>query len=59
MNPLLDFSALPRYPELRPEHIAPAMDQLLAEGRATVEGVFDVAAQPDLLHVFQKDDVHQ
>jgi len=38
-NPLLDFSGLPRFPELKPEHVAPAMDQLLAQGRATVDRV--------------------
>jgi oligopeptidase A len=36
LNPLLDFSGLPRFAELKPEHVAPAMDQLLAEGRAAV-----------------------
>src|SRR5690349_14077171 len=36
MNPLLDFSGLPRFAEIRPEHVAPAMDRLLAEGRAAV-----------------------
>jgi oligopeptidase A len=37
MNPLLNFSGLPRFSELKPEHVAPALDPLLAEGRATVE----------------------
>src|SRR2546422_2207763 len=39
MNPLLDFSGLPRFAELKPEHIAPAVDQLLADGRATIDRV--------------------
>jgi oligopeptidase A len=39
MNPLLDFSGLPRFAELKPEHVAPAVDQLLADGRATIERV--------------------
>jgi oligopeptidase A len=39
MNPLLDFSGLPRFADIRPEHIAPAMDRLLAEGRDTVARV--------------------
>jgi len=39
VNPLLDFSGLPRFAELRPEHVAPAMDQLLAEGRAVIAAV--------------------
>ncbi|MDO8413043.1 MAG: oligopeptidase A, partial [Gallionellaceae bacterium] len=34
MNPLLDFSGLPRYAEIRAEHITPAIDQLLAANRA-------------------------
>jgi len=33
-NPLLEFSALPRFAEIRPEHAAPAIDALLAEARA-------------------------
>ena len=43
-NPLLDFSGLPRFADLRPEHVTPAMEQLLAEGRATVQSV--AGAQP-------------
>ena len=29
-NPLLDFSDLPRFDQIRPEHVAPAIFQLLA-----------------------------
>jgi oligopeptidase A len=39
MNPLLDFSGLPRFGELKPDHVTPAVDQLLGEGRATIERV--------------------
>src|SRR5713101_10079755 len=35
-NPLLDFSDLPRYSSVRPEHVAPAIDQLLVENRALI-----------------------
>jgi len=35
-NPLLDFSGLPRFSEIRPEHVTPAVDELLAAGRATI-----------------------
>ena len=35
-NPLLEFSGLPRYADIRPEHVAPAIDLLLAEARAAV-----------------------
>ena len=31
MNPLLDFSGLPRFAEIKPEHVAPAIDKLLAD----------------------------
>ena len=43
-NPLLDFSGLPRFPDLRPEHVAPAMEQLLAEGRAATQAASRAAA---------------
>jgi len=36
VNPLLDFSGLPRYGSVRPEHIAPAVDELLGENRALI-----------------------
>jgi oligopeptidase A len=36
MNPLLDFTGLPRFAEIRPAHVTPAVDQLLAECRAAV-----------------------
>jgi oligopeptidase A len=37
LNPLLDFSGLPRYAEIEPTHVAPAIDQLLAEARSAVK----------------------
>ena len=37
MNPLLDFSGLPRFSSIRPEHVGPAIDTLLAEARATID----------------------
>ena len=43
MNPLLDFNGLPRYTEVRPEHVTPAIDQLLTKNRALVERL---AAEP-------------
>jgi oligopeptidase A len=39
MNPLLDFSGLPRFPDIKPESVTPAMDELIAENRALVERV--------------------
>jgi oligopeptidase A len=36
-NPLLDLSGLPRFDAIAPEHVAPAIDQLLAEAEAAVK----------------------
>ena len=36
-NPLLDTAALPRFDAIRPEHVQPAIDALLAEARAAQE----------------------
>src|SRR6266852_9113333 len=36
VNPLLDFSDLPRYSSVRPEDVGPAIDQLLVENRALI-----------------------
>jgi len=36
-NPLLDFSGLPRFDEVRAEHITPAIDYLLGNARSLVD----------------------
>jgi oligopeptidase A len=36
-NPLLDFADLPRFDLIQPEHVKPAITQLLADGRALIE----------------------
>ncbi len=46
MNPLLDFTGLPRYTEVKPEHVTPAVDQLLAENRALVDKLAAEAGPP-------------
>ncbi|HEX8963595.1 MAG TPA: M3 family metallopeptidase [Rhodocyclaceae bacterium] len=38
-NPLLDFTGLPCFDAVQPEHVAPAITQLLAENRALVERI--------------------
>ena len=38
-NPLLDFSGLPRFAEVRPEHVTPAVEQLLHANRELVAGL--------------------
>ncbi|QJE00805.1 M3 family metallopeptidase [Massilia forsythiae] len=35
-NPLLDFSDLPKFDLIRPEHVTPAIEQLIADARAVV-----------------------
>lgn len=42
-NPLLDYSGLPHFDAIRPEHIAPAIDRLLAEAEAAVKTAETVA----------------
>ena len=46
MNPLLDFSGLPRFADFAPEHVAPAVDQLLAENRALIARLVADPAEP-------------
>jgi oligopeptidase A len=43
MNPLLDYSGLPRFAEFRPELVAPAIDTLLAQCRETVARLTEAA----------------
>jgi oligopeptidase A len=52
-NPLLDFSGLPRFRDILPEHVKPALDALLAENRRQREALltqtrftWDSFAQP-------------
>ncbi|HLX23881.1 MAG TPA: M3 family metallopeptidase [Usitatibacter sp.] len=45
-NPLLDFSSLPRFASIRPEHVAPAVDSLIASGRATIERLAALDSAP-------------
>ncbi|HEY6094643.1 MAG TPA: M3 family metallopeptidase [Gallionellaceae bacterium] len=45
-NPLLDFTGLPRFAEVRPEHVTPAVDYLLQHNRAVVDRLLADTAQP-------------
>ncbi|MEN6584534.1 MAG: M3 family metallopeptidase [Sulfuricella sp.] len=45
-NPLLDFSGLPRFPDIKPAHVTPAVEQLIADNRALVEKLVADAAPP-------------
>ena len=46
MNPLLDFSGLPRFADIRPEHATPAVDELLAICRKMVEACVADTGEP-------------
>jgi len=46
MNPLLDFAGLPRFAEIKPEHVAPAIDQLLEENRALIARLLAAVSTP-------------
>lgn len=43
MNPLLNFSSLPRYDTIQPEHVAPAIAELLAENRRVIKQLEQLA----------------
>jgi len=45
-NPLLDFSGLPRFADVRPEHVAPAVRSLLEDYRTLIDQLTRDAAQP-------------
>jgi oligopeptidase A len=45
-NPLLHFSGLPQFDQVRPEHVTPAITQLLEEARALVAGLGKSTEQP-------------
>ena len=47
MNPLLDFAGLPRFSDIRPEHVTPAVDQLLSECREVVKEAASDSTQPN------------
>jgi oligopeptidase A len=59
-NPLLDFSGLPRFSSIRPEHVAPAVDELIAAGRAAIERVAALDAEPSWEHFVEPlDDANE
>ncbi len=46
MNPLLNFTGLPRFAEIKPEHVSPAITQLLTENRALIARLLTDTAPP-------------
>jgi len=57
-NPLLDFSGLPRFAEIRPEHVSPAVEALLEQARAAV-AVAEAAAPAWESFVSPLEDAHE
>ena len=45
LNPLLDFTGLPRFDAVTPEHVAPAIRELLSENRALIKTLEAPATQ--------------
>jgi oligopeptidase A len=52
-NPLLDHSGLPRFSEIRAEHVRPALDQVLAENRTARERLLEGNATYDWTNFVQ------
>jgi hypothetical protein len=47
VNPLLDLSGLPRFHDIRPEHVEQALDQVLADSRARIAELEQQVEQAD------------
>lgn len=45
-NPLLHFSGLPHFDQVKPEHVTPAVDQLLEESRSLLTRLESAAGEP-------------
>jgi oligopeptidase A len=50
-NPLLDSNGLPAFSAIRPEHIEPAIDSLIAEQRGAIDRIAAAGAERDFDHV--------
>ena len=60
MNPLLDFSALPRFAEIKTEHITPAVDELITRNRALTEKLLADTTPPTWQNFVQPfEDAHE
>jgi oligopeptidase A len=46
-NPLLDLTGLPPFSRIRPEHVEPAIDQLLQDCRRDVDAILEQGEPPD------------
>jgi oligopeptidase A len=46
-NPLLDTTSLPRFDDIDPDHVVPALEQLIASQRGRLEQLLDSSVDPD------------
>ena len=46
-NPLLDTSSLPRFAEIAPEHVLPALEQVIAAHRDKLDELLGSTGDPD------------
>ncbi len=51
-NPLIDYPDLPPFSAIKPEHVLPAVEQLVADGRARIQAVL-AAGNFDYVHLVQ------
>jgi oligopeptidase A len=47
-NPLLDTSSLPRFDEIQPEHVLPAIRKVIADNRAQLDELLGSGMRPDI-----------
>ena len=52
-NPLLEMQELPAFSQIKPEHVEPAIDELLALNRKTIAELLENNPQPDWLSVIE------
>ena len=46
-NPLLDTSSLPRFADIAPEHVVPALSEIIAAHRQKLDVLLDTRGEPD------------
>ena len=52
-NPLVEMQGLPAFSQIKPEHVEPAIDELLALNRKTIAELLESNPQPDWLSVIE------
>ena len=46
-NPLLDTTSLPRFRDITPDHVLPAIKQLIADHREKLDALLENDSDPD------------